>query len=303
MGDALQPAAGRLTLERCSFVPPPGYDDVTNYAYRGPDEVPRLKVHYVPDLDAVGGLDAALKDYQAQVVKFLLAQVESASPAPTPRGDLTTETLVFTFPGTGANDPCDRYREWCGFGRFPKGAGFQVEYVTSAEDAAGEGVFEKVLSSVRLVGEATPGGKAAPGLVRRQAGAVTLAMPVELQPPTSFHFVREEKGSKARLTVAIAGSAADAHALIEEHLKGLGIVSEPAAPLAALAQAPATLARAVWKAHRHSSKGDVTRTVCHQVKPIKDSHVIVLGEATDDWHDRLLGDFDRLIDSTSEGWR
>ena len=120
---------------------------------------------------------------------------------------MTTETLVFTFPGTGANDPCDRYREWCGFGRFPKGAGFQVEYVTSAEDAAGEGVFEKVLSSVRLVGEATPGGKAAPGLVRRQAGAVTLAMPVELQPPTSFHFVREEKGSKARLTVAIAGSA------------------------------------------------------------------------------------------------
>lgn len=300
MGDALQPAAGRMTLERCSFVPPPGYDDVTNYAYRGPDEVPRLKVHYVPDLDAVGGLDAALKDYQAQVVKFLLAQVESASPAPTPRGDLTTATLVFTFPGTGPNDPYDRYRERCGIGRFPKGAGFQIEYVTSAEDAASEGVFETVLSSVRLVGEATPGGEAPPGFVRRQAGAVTLAVPVELQPPTSFHFVREEKGSKARLTVAIAGSADDARALIEEHLKGLGIVPEQVAPLAALARAPA---RAVWKAPWHSSKGDVARTVCHQVKPVKNAHLVVLGEATDDWHDRLLGDFDRLIDSSSEGWR
>ena len=63
-------------------MPPPGYDDVTNYAYRGPDEVPRLKVHYVPDLDAVGGLDAALKDYQAQVVKFLLAQVNPHRPRP-----------------------------------------------------------------------------------------------------------------------------------------------------------------------------------------------------------------------------
>ncbi|MBV8076105.1 MAG: hypothetical protein JO284_06900, partial [Planctomycetaceae bacterium] len=68
MGDAVRPAAGRMTLERGSFMPPPGYDDVTNYAYRGPNEVPRLKVHYVPDLDAVGGLDAALKNYQAHVV-------------------------------------------------------------------------------------------------------------------------------------------------------------------------------------------------------------------------------------------
>ena len=81
MDNAVQSAEGRVVLEPFSYVPPPGYADVTNYAYRGESEVPRLKVHYVASLDEIGGLDAALADYQRQVERFLKAHVDSVSPA------------------------------------------------------------------------------------------------------------------------------------------------------------------------------------------------------------------------------
>ena len=297
MDNAVQAAEGRVVVEPFSYVPPPGYADVTNYAYRGESEVPRLKVHYVASLDGVGGLDAALADYQRQVERFLKAHVESVSPAPEPRGELAIRTLVFTFPGTGPKDPYPSYREWCGFGRFPSGAGVQVEYVTSAGDVEGSRIYETVISGVRLAGTVAPGTKPAPGYVYRSAGAAMLPVPVALKPPASRHYVFETGASKSRLTLRFAEDIGRARFMIGQHLESLGADRGGAADVG---PGPS---RVVTVTARSGSNGKITESVGHSTKAVGGGFVVITGQATPDLHDKLITDLDRLADGTGQGWR
>jgi hypothetical protein len=297
MDDVSQPAGGRVVLEPFSYVPPPDYADVTNYAYRGDREVPRLKVHYVASLDELGGLDAALTDYQLQVERYLKAHIESVSPVPETRGELTVRSLVFTFRGTGPKDPCPTYREWCGFGRFASGAGVQVEYVTSGDDTDGARVYETVISGVRLVETVAPGAQLVPGCVYRAAGAVMLPVPVTLKPPSTRHYVYEAGVSRSRLSLQFAEDTGVASSMIGKHLESLGADGGQAPAVGPLPS------RVVTTATRSGANGAITESVCHWTKPVAGGFVIITGQATADLHDKMMTDLDRLADGAGQGWR
>ena len=297
MDNADHSAQGRVVLESLSYVPPSGYADVTNYAYRGEREVPRLKVHYVASLAEVGSLDKAVDDYRRQVERFLKAHVESVSPAPEPRGELAVRTLVFTFPGTGPKDPYSSYREWCGFGGFPSGAGVQIEYVTSVDDVEGSHIYETVISGVRLAGTVAPGTRPAPGYVYRSAGAALLPVPLALKPPASRHYVFETGAGKSRLTLRFAEDIGQARSVIGQHAESVRAEGGRAADIGPGPSRVATVTT------RSGSNGEIKESVCHSTKAVGGGFVVITGQATPDLHDKMMSDLDLLADGAGQGWR
>jgi hypothetical protein len=188
-----------LAAEGATFQVPPDFDDLTDYAFRNAPLGERLSVHHAPAAAGVAPLGATVAEYLTRQIRLFAREgitVEWVGPAPAPGRE--AQRLQFLFADHGRT-----YRQQVVLARLAGGEGLVVTYVTRAADTGVVARFDQVLQSIRPAGDGD--GSPGPGLVRRQAGAVTLAVPDGLRPPETYQLVSKDAQLRLNVQVGPAG--------------------------------------------------------------------------------------------------
>jgi hypothetical protein len=197
----------RIEAQGVGISVPPGFIDMTDYAFRAPDGSRRITVRPASGLGSDQELDAAARAYWDQARANLDAKDYSESPPAAQPDGSVVKVSSFRLRREEAGPVL---REWCGFVRFPDGTGAAVSYTADEGDAPAEAEFRRVLASLRPAAAAQPGQELsfsppdppAPGHRRRQAGQVELDLPELMLPPRAFQFVSRDGAVQLSMDIA-----------------------------------------------------------------------------------------------------